>query len=174
MIRLPGFASRNKDVIIAVALVLCTLVAGAMVMVPRVTGVFHDDGYLCKHRQIVGNRTRLPAHQPSRRTSPDQVSAPLPRAARRCLAPLAHLPRQPPGHAVAHAFYVRSFSRTLLLLRRCLRILQTSGGTDSRAARRLLPCPPLLQLAAAFGDALCVLSVRGTPVARKVCQDADP
>jgi 4-amino-4-deoxy-L-arabinose transferase-like glycosyltransferase len=61
MIRLPGFVGRNKDAIIAAALVFCTLVAGAMVMVPRVTGVFHDDGiYVSTARSLAtGHGYRL-------------------------------------------------------------------------------------------------------------------
>ena len=44
MIGFERFIGRNKDGIIAWALLFCMLAAGAMVMVPGVTGVFHDDG----------------------------------------------------------------------------------------------------------------------------------
>lgn len=38
-----GFVDRNKDALIALTLFVCTLLAGSFIMVPRVTGVFHDD-----------------------------------------------------------------------------------------------------------------------------------
>jgi hypothetical protein len=44
MTGLTAFCLRNRDIFAAAALVVVTLVAGGLFMVPLVTGVFHDDG----------------------------------------------------------------------------------------------------------------------------------
>jgi hypothetical protein len=44
MTRLRVLCSRQKDVLVGVALVVFTLTGGLLFMVPAVTGVFHDDG----------------------------------------------------------------------------------------------------------------------------------
>ena len=41
---LSNFGLRNRDILAAIALLIVTLAAGRLFMVPLVTGVFHDDG----------------------------------------------------------------------------------------------------------------------------------
>lgn len=61
MLGLAGSGSRRKDLVIAALLVVCTLAAGSMMIVPRVTGVFHDDGiYLSTAKSLAeGHGYRL-------------------------------------------------------------------------------------------------------------------